>query len=86
MGNNDHSCVIEGLDVKLKPDEGNEIQVICRLIEHEDLWLAEDNLGDRDSHSPSSRELFGRPFELLFSETKTDQDLSSFGRCFSGIN
>jgi|TARA_B110001450_G_C17611581_1_gene477505 hypothetical protein len=86
MRNDDNSCVVEGLDVNFKPDEGYEIQVIGRLIEHEDLWLAEDDLGDRDSHSPSSRELLGRPGELLFGETKTNQDQSSFGWSFSCIN
>lgn len=72
VGNNDHSGIIEGLDILLEPDKGNEVQMICWLIEHEDLRLTENNFGDRDSHSPSSRELLGWPRELLLSETKTN--------------
>lgn len=60
MGDDDDGDV-EFLNVLLEPDEGDQIQVISRLIEHEDFWFAEDNLGDGDSHSPPSREFIGRP-------------------------
>ena len=52
----DHGNV-KVLDVLLKPDQGHQVQVVGGLIQQQDLWLREDDLGDGHSHSPASREL-----------------------------
>ncbi len=53
---NDNSSLKELLDVVLEPDQGWQIQMIGRLIKQEDLWLRKDNLGDGNTHSPTTRE------------------------------
>jgi len=85
MGDDDDGDV-EGDNVLLEPDESDQIQVISRLIEHEDFWLAEDNLSDGDSHSPTSREFVGRPVKLLFSETETFKNDGGLGWGVFGID
>jgi len=56
MRHNDNSDV-EHLDVLLEPDERIQIQMVSRLVEEEDLRLREDNLGNSDTHSPTTGEL-----------------------------
>ena len=77
---------VKGQDVLLQPDECNQIQMIGGLIQEEDFWLAENNLGDGDSHSPASREFLGWELNVFFSETKTDKDHGGLLFCFVGID
>jgi hypothetical protein len=82
MGNNKHRN-IKVLNIFLEPDECNQIQMICWLIKHKNFWLGENDLGDGDSHSPSSREFLGRYLKLVLLEPETCQNVDSL--CFSVV-
>lgn len=57
VGNHDDRDV-QSFNVVFKPNQSRDIQVISRLIKHQDLWLAENGFGNRNTHAPTSGEVF----------------------------
>jgi len=78
VGHDNHCSVHQLLDVVFKPDQGWQIQVIRGLIQHENLRLGKDDLCDRNSHSPTARELFRRLTQISLREADTCEDLDGF--------
>ena len=52
------------VQVRFEPVARLEIEVVRRLVEQEQVRLAEQQLGQRDAHLPSAGERFGRPLEV----------------------
>ena len=73
MGSDDENVVVRG-EVSFKPDDGFEIQVIGRLVEQEEMRSNRQRLGQRNSHSPSSRHVLRRLAHHLRSESETVQN------------
>jgi hypothetical protein len=49
--------------------------MISRLVEHENFWLAEDDLGNGHTHAPATGEVFGWDGQIRLLEANTCQDL-----------
>ena len=82
----DDDSDLQLLHVVLQPDESIEIQMVGRLIQEQDLRLTEDDLGDSDTHAPTSGKLFGWDREVTLTETETCKNLDSFGFSLISIN
>ena len=59
----DHRVRI-GVEVLLEPVARFEIEVVGRLVEQQQVRLAEQQLGQRDAHLPAAGERLGRPLEV----------------------
>ena len=44
------------LEVALEPDERDEVEVVCRLIEHEEIWLLHEKASEVRTHDPTTGE------------------------------
>ena len=53
-----------GVQVLLEPVARLEIEVVRRLVEQQQVRLAEQQLGERDAHLPAAGERLGRPLEV----------------------
>ena len=53
-----------GVEVLLEPVARLEIEMVGRLVEQQQVGLAEQQLRQRDPHLPAAGEGFGRPFEV----------------------
>ena len=47
--------------------------MVGRLVQQQDIRLAEQELGKLDTHAPSPAELGGRPVEILTAKSQADQ-------------
>lgn len=80
-----HQNVFVSFEFLLEPNTGVQIQVIRRLIEQHQVRLEEERAGERDAHSPTTREI-GELFLLhLRGEAQTGQDAGCFGFGFVDI-
>lgn len=62
------------LQVVVKPDDGIEVKVVGRFVQHEQSGLHEEGTGQGHTHTPTTREVLGGPALHLQSEAKTSQD------------
>ena len=53
------------VQVLLEPVARFEVQMVGRLVEQQQVRLAEQQLGERDPHLPAAGERLGRPLEVL---------------------
>ena len=53
-----------GVQVLLEPVARLEIEMVGRLVEQQQVRLAEQQLGQRDPHLPAAGERLGRPLEV----------------------
>ena len=53
-----------GVQVLLEPVARFEIEMVGRLVEQQQVRLAEQQLGERDAHLPAAGERLGRPLEV----------------------
>lgn len=86
MRHDNDSSVSEVLEVALEPDEGRQVQMVCGLIQHQNLGLAVQNLSNRDTHSPASRERTAWLIEVRFFEADTDENFLSLLLCQISLN
>jgi len=70
----DNDGDVEGGDVVLEPDKCGQVQVISGLVQHENLGLAENDLGDGDTHSPATGEGVGGLVEVFVCKADTSQN------------
>ena len=77
---------VEHTDVLFEPNQRIQIQMVSRLIKHENLGLRVDNLGNGDTHSPTSREFLGLLVEFFLCETNSSQDADGLGLGLSMVD
>ena len=46
-------------EIFLEPVASLEIEMVCRLVQQQQIRLLEQQLGQRDAHLPAARELLG---------------------------
>ena len=56
-----------GVEILLEPVARLEIEVVGRLVEQQQVGLAQQQLGQRDAHLPAAGEGLGRPLEVGWS-------------------
>mmetsp|Transcript_86633 Transcript_86633/g.187404 ORF Transcript_86633/g.187404 Transcript_86633/m.187404 type:complete len:533 (-) Transcript_86633:425-2023(-) len=61
VGNHDHRVRVDMGEVVVQPEDGVQVQVVRRLVEHQQLRLEEEGLRQGDAHAPASRELHNGP-------------------------
>ena len=68
-----HKGVLIVAQVIFKPVARLEIQVVRRLIEQQQGWLLEQQLGQRNPHLPAARKLLGAPLPVFFRKPQPSQ-------------
>jgi hypothetical protein len=49
-----------GLEIVLQPEEGEEVEVVGRLVEHEQVGLHDKQAGEVGAHDPAAAEFLAR--------------------------
>ena len=62
------------VQVLLEPVARLEIEMVGRLVEQQQVRLAEQQLGQREAHLPAAGERVGRPLEIRRLEAEPLQD------------
>ena len=84
MGNHqDRSGVV--LQIVLKPEQGHEVQVVGRLVQHEQVRFDNEKAGQVSSHDPATTHFLGRTFEAIFLVSETTEHFLGFGFHFRVI-
>jgi hypothetical protein len=82
----DNGSVDETGNVILKPDEGRQVQMVSGLIKHKNFRVAEQHLGNSDTHSPTTGESSALLIKIFFLETNTRENFHSFALCFISLD
>ena len=53
--------------------------MVGRLIEHQQRWLLQEQLGQHDAHPPAARKQFERAVQVVGREAETFQNFFGFG-------
>ncbi len=61
--------------VALEPEQGDEIEVVGRLVEHQQIRLHDEELGEVGAHHPAAGIFAGGFREVLLLEAETGEDL-----------
>mmetsp|Transcript_11801 Transcript_11801/g.24379 ORF Transcript_11801/g.24379 Transcript_11801/m.24379 type:complete len:283 (+) Transcript_11801:1120-1968(+) len=73
--------LLPGLQVIVEPNDGIEIKMVCRFVQHQKRWFDKEGTSQRNSHSPTSRKHLGR-FGLHFrGKSETRQDSVGLSLC-----
>ena len=67
----------------LEPLHRLKIQVVCGLVEHEHLGVADQKLGQRDAHLPAAGEVRGGLLDVAFLEAQAEQHAADL--CLDGV-
>ena len=71
---NENECTIPFLHVFFQPHTGFEIQMCSGVIEEEESRLDEQGFCESDTHTPSTRHVFGLLMDGLLVETETGEN------------
>ena len=63
-----------GVEVFLEPVARFEVEMVRRLVEQQQVGLAEQQLGKRDAHLPAAGKRFRRPLEVVGAEAEALKD------------
>lgn len=74
MGDYHHGVLADVRDVVLEPHHGVQVQMVCGLIQQEDVGLDEQGAGQGDTHSPTSRKTANWATEHSVGEAQTSQN------------
>src|SRR5207248_9434395 len=61
-------------EILLQPIAGFEIKMIRRLIEQQQVWLLQKQLGQRDAHLPTAGEFVSLPLPIFFTKPQTREN------------
>ena len=75
----DEQRLLPVLEVVVQPDDGVQVQVIGRLVQHEQGGLDEEGSGQADPHPPASGELVGGAVLHVAVEAKTAKQAAGLG-------
>ncbi len=75
----DEEGLLPVLEVVVQPDDGVQVEVVRRFVEHEERGLDEERSSQRDTHPPAAGKLVGRPVLHLAAEAETGQQSSGLG-------
>mmetsp|Transcript_30046 Transcript_30046/g.73195 ORF Transcript_30046/g.73195 Transcript_30046/m.73195 type:complete len:226 (+) Transcript_30046:483-1160(+) len=64
------------LQVARQPENGRQVQVVCGLIEEEDVGAEEQRAREGRSHAPAAGKFGHRPVELLLGEAHGEENLA----------
>lgn len=84
VGGDDENVAV-GREVRLKPHDGLEIQVVRGLVEEKEMGADSEGLGEGDTHPPSSRHVLGGLGHHLGSETESVKDGTGLGLESRGV-
>ena len=70
----DEDGAVVGREELLEPQHALEIEVVGRLVEQQQVGMAQEELGEGDAHLPSAGELRGGLVELGHGESEAAQD------------
>ena len=73
----DGSGVVQ--QVSLEPEQGKEVEVVRRLVEHEQVGLHDEQAGEVGAHDPATGEFAGGLVEILGLEAEAVKDLLGLG-------
>ena len=65
--------------VALKPEQRDQVEVVRRLVEHQQIRLHSEELGEVGAHHPTTRIFFGRLVEVFGFEAEAVEDFFGFG-------
>ena len=75
VGDYQHGAVVGG-DEAAQPLDTFEVEVVGGLVEQQDVGMAEEQLGQRDTHLPATGELGTRLIEIRGLKTQTGKNLT----------
>ena len=78
VADNDDGALIAAQKA-LEPFHRLKIQVVCGLVEHEHLGIADQKLGQRDAHLPTAGEVRGGLLDVAFLEAQAEQHAADLG-------
>ena len=61
----------------VQPDYSVQIQMVRRLVQHEQRWLHKQSPSQGDSHTPATREILSGPLLHFPTEAETGKDTTS---------
>ena len=70
---------VVGGEERLEPLDALEVEVVGRLVEEQQVGVAQQQLRQGDAHLPAARELLGRLVEVLHGKAQAAQDLAGAG-------
>lgn len=74
------------VEVVFEPQNGGEIQVVCGLVEQEQVGLDKKRAGERDAHAPTTRERARGHAHALGRELQTGEDVGGAGLGAPGVD
>ncbi len=78
VGNHQHGAAVV-LQVSLKPDERDEVQVVGRFVEEEEVGFHDEEAGEVGAHDPAAGHFFGGAVEVALAEAEAGEDFFGFG-------
>ena len=60
----------------LEPLDALEVEVVGWLVEHQQVWVAQEELGERDAHLPAAGEVLRGLVEVLYGKAESREDLA----------
>ena len=76
VADEEHRAVV-ALQEGLEPLDALEVEVVGRLVEHEQVGVAQQELREADAHLPAAGEVLGGFVEVLYREAETRKNLPS---------
>ena len=74
VGDEKHGAVVAREEL-LEPTDAFEVEVVGRLVEKQQVRVAQQQLGEGDAHLPAAREVTGGLVEVLHGKAEACQDL-----------
>ena len=68
-----------GLEIVLKPEEGDKIEVVGRFVQQEKIGLHDQQPGQVGAHDPSAAQFLGLAVEVLLLVAESSEDLLGLG-------
>ena len=75
VGDDEHGALIGG-DEAAQPLDAFEVEVVRRLVQKQDVRVAQEQLGERDAHLPAAGELRAGLIEIRGLETQAGENLA----------
>ena len=73
VADHDNGALV-GAQEPFQPLDAFQVKMVGRLVEHQDLGIAHQKLGQRDAHLPTPGEIGGRKRKIAFLEAEAEHD------------